>query len=225
MPRITPTQAQRAIYIDFEGEGVRTVQGLRIPRRPVLLGVYRRGGRYTRIALRDDGPWTELLARGRAGFPGEARVQDLASAISGLASECQEEDRLLLSYSEHERSVVSRFCPGESDNFEAVWRNAKTDIDAWANRSGRSERHPDINRSLEGYLISIDFPPMTGLPAGPADAIGRLRREMSRIRRWSSLGDRYQDLTRQLVDYNLRDCRGLRRLAVRAANYFASQAR
>ena len=121
--------------------------------------------------------------------------------------------------------MVSRFCPGESDNFEAVWRNAKTDIDAWANRTGRSERHPDINRSLEGYLISIDFPPMTGLPAGPADAIGRLRREMSRIRRWSSLGDRYQDLTRQLVDYNLRDCKGLRRLAVKAANYFASQAR
>ena len=206
--KLKPDRAKRALYVDFEGEGVKS-DG-EVP-QPVILGIYCRAWRPSyRLQILE--PELRLLAN--AGFQAE-RLTSMEAGISSLIRHAEVEDRDILFFSQHEQEMVDRFCkPETSEAFRIRSGNAKLLLSRWARRAGRPKCH-----SLDDFCRMIDRLPNDPPKPSVAEAIRRIREACRNTNRWRSLDPSKQTLARKLLAYNKEDCLALYQLTKKAANY------
>ena len=111
--RITPDEARRALYIDFEG---------RKGAPPVLLGCTRRSRLRT-----SDTVWQAVTEPRLTPFAVADGIESLAlpEAVERILVRAEKRDRLIVAWTEHELDVVREYCPEELERFEARFRNAR----------------------------------------------------------------------------------------------------
>lgn len=203
--RLTYAEAQRALYIDFEG---------RKDAPPVLLGCLRRAGSGDEPTL-----WQAVLDPSFAPLAEADGILSLSltDAVERIVRRAKVNDRLIVSWSEHELRVVQAGCPDDLfARFERRFVNARHVAARWA-RLYQGERRPDEN-SLSEYLALIGY----GVPAGAGP--GRVGETIGIISNALAKGQGVAGLTtgqglrwRQLRDHNAHDCAGMKRVCLRAA--------
>lgn len=222
---LSPTDARRAIYLDFEGapncapvfsgwivdDGDRAVErltyhsGIHEPSVMELLADV--GSLDGHLAGSSDCSWT------------------LDEAIADLVETAEAEQRLIASWSHHDRSVVRDYVtdPDLVARFEARYRNGKKTAERWARATGRSSSIPPrarrVRHTLTAYtsLIEFNLPPDYGLK----DTMNRFRVVEQYF---NDTGD--PDLSdaearkawRGFVRHNAYDCVALRHIVVTAAS-------
>ncbi|MGB0599205.1 MAG: hypothetical protein ACPGLY_21180 [Rubripirellula sp.] len=204
---LTPDRAKRALYIDFEGEGIRG--NGEIP-PPVMLGIYCRDGCPTYHVQILESTLKPLV---HAGFSSEC-FDHMEVAINSLLDQARSEDRDILYFSQHEQDMVNRFCSHQTVNeFTARSGNAKLLLKRWARRTGRARCH-----TLEDYCQAIERTPYEAPKPSVAEAIRRLRKACRTTRRWRHMESNKKELAKQLFAYNKQDCLALFKLTKKAAN-------
>ncbi|MDA9857681.1 ribonuclease H-like domain-containing protein [Rubripirellula sp.] len=204
---LTPDRAKRALYIDFEGEGIRG-DGEIPP--PVMLGIYCRDGCPShRVQILE----STLKPLVHAGFSSEC-FDHIEAAIHSLLDQARSEDRDILYFSQHEQDMVNRFCSHRTANeFTARSGNAKLLLKRWVRRTGKARCH-----TLEDYCQVIDRTPYEAPKPSVAEAIRRLRKASGTARRWRHMESNKKKLAKQLFAYNKQDCLALFKLTKKAAN-------
>ena len=205
---ISPEDAGRALYIDFEGEK---------DKPPVLLGCANRVGRVAE-------PWawqavTSPLFGPLAAADG-IEVLPLPDAVERILQRAEKRDRLIVAWSEHELDVVKNYCPEHLDRFEALYRNARTFAVHWRNTCHGGHR-PATN-TLCDYLALIGYEVPEGARPGRAgETIRILRTALDKGRGIADLTENQLRRWRDLRDHNVHDCAGMRAVCLRAAQEVA----
>jgi len=233
---LTPLEASRALYIDFEGLAKQS---------PALLGVRWSDdecGHFHQYVLGPDLAATAERAPTRearwpldyphaAGTPVAPKyfASSLECAIAALTMRSEAEDRMLVSWSRHELVIVQTYIkdnPALVGRFTCRWRDGKLTSKRWKTRVHSDvvfQRDPFRGRHrLEEYTALIGY---TG-PAylGQQQAAKRLRDVRDQLK----TRGHYKRLTRiakgkwtKLLEYNWHDCNGLREVVLRAATALA----
>ena len=208
---ISPGDASRALYIDFEGEK---------DRAPVLLGCANRLGRGTKpwVWQGITNPLFEPLARAD-----EIELFSLPDAVERILQRAERKDRLIVAWSEHELDVVKDYCPEKLDRFQSRYVNARTLAVQWRNKCHAGQKPP--TNTLPDYLVLIAYEVSQGARPGRAGETIRI------VRKALQTGHGIQGLTenqlrrwRDLREHNLHDCAGLRAVCLEAAREVAVHA-
>jgi len=187
---LTPTQAARAVTIDFEGL---------TDHRPVLLGslwIEGRGTDPARIVFRHDHlekPFRSLA--GVADLAGyhryESQRSNLERAIGALVDRAERQRRLIIGWSHHEVQIVREYLPTAlADKFESLYRDAKATARRWTTaRIQTGQRHRSSERhTLVQYMDTFGMArPVDGRIGGTADRIRRVERGLATRRAWKLL--------------------------------------
>lgn len=191
---IQPEEAIRALYIDFEGFQDQS---------PALIGVLRRY-QFRQVVLDPD------LAH-----PADERdleVEPLAVAVDKLVRRCEEEDRCLVAFSQHEKRRILEYAGIDVSTW---YRDARLIAKRWLNR-----RYPNhgIQYKLKEFLRFVEFERKEYL--GDDVAATWLRDVRAALRRHGS----YSRLTAtqkakwtKLLEHNRIDCCGMRDLVLWAS--------
>ena len=224
---LTPEDAKKAIYIDFEGVG--KSRNAQHGPRPALLGALV-NNRYTGYILENQ---LRPITKGLKGFASMgigSRIFNpcLDAVIEELTRRAKEEKRVILYFSDHEKTAIDEHCGSEAAAaFREVSGNAKLLLQKWKNKRPRQKMNHDNSLNgfcmLAGEPVWIPEPPKMGARRGPAAAIHILRKECVETRRWSGLRPAHQQLARDLLKYNREDCVVTRKLAIKAANALAAK--
>ena len=176
--RITPDEARRALYIDFEG---------RKDTAPVLLGCAHRAGKGAKPFVWQvvTDPLFEPLTRA----DDDIELLPLPDAVERILQRAEAKDRLIVAWSEHELDVVKVHTPQHLARFEARFVNARTFAVYWRNAC-HGGRKPATN-DLPAYLALIEYDLPEG--AGP----GRAGDTIEDRRRSTQEGPRTRWLDRQ----------------------------
>lgn len=203
---LSKADAQRAIYIDFEGLGTDDAE-------PSLLGVLianTAGAVFTQYL------WDPLLASARVARKAARTVSSLDEAIEAVVSMAERESRLVVSWSRHEVEMVRRFCAAPlSARLDASHLNALDVVKPW-----KKDLYPSFEFNLEqfgGKHPLKEYFRMTGYPLPkelqPPEPARWLRHVLERLQKASG---RYRDVTpktkrdwHKLLVYNEHDCRGM----------------
>jgi len=193
--RITEREAERGIYIDFEGFEDRT---------PSILGILI-GEKLEQLVL------DEKLALGAAAKG--LRVSTLAECINSLMAVSKEEDRLIVAYSQHEKNVIREFAQIE---MEGRYRDARMIAKRWMAKCRTDQ--PLSGRGLKDFLDFIGYPRGTHL--GEKKTTSRLKAVAEMLERRGKL-DTLTPVVKakwtKLLEHNGIDCRGMRALVLLAA--------
>ena len=209
--RLTPEEARRALYIDFEG---------RKDTAPVLLGCAHRAGRGAK-------PWvwqavTDPLFEPLTRADDDIELLPLPDAVARILQRAEARDRLIVAWSEHELDVVKEYCPQHLARFEARYVNARTFAVYWRNACHAGNK--PATRDLPTYLALIGYP----LPAGAGP--GRAGETIRLVGNALAKGEGIAGLTvnqrrrwQELRDHNLHDCHGMKKVCVLAAEEVAAR--
>jgi hypothetical protein len=196
--RIASREANRALYIDFEG---------RKNEPPALLGLLR--GTHHRVLILD--PTLRPLARyAPPELPVPMCVRPLARAVTevlALAADTPR-PRRIVGFSLHELRMVEEHVGRPSAEHVADrYLNARKFFAAWYHRE-----RPDLavkveNMSLDQIARALGCAAWPEIAFSPADAIKRLRAQLAtRRHRRLEPTQRTVDLWHRLVAYNRHDC-------------------
>jgi hypothetical protein len=202
--RITPDEARRALYIDFEG---------RKGAPPVLLGCTRRSRLRT-----SDSVWQAVTEPRLTPFAVADHIESLAlgEAVERILVRAEKRDRLIVAWSEHELDVVREYCPELLERFEARFRNARDLAERWRNKCHDGVKPP--SGALADYLslTGYEVPEHAG-PGRVGDTIRILLDALGRGRRVSDITDKQLRRWDDLRDHNRHDCAGMRSVTILAA--------
>ena len=209
----TPAVHRHGLYLDFEGEGVRS--GATQCPEPHLAGVYRPaveksiGGSYTAYLFNKS--WRPV----KNGCRYRAVQVELRRFLWDLIAEAKAENRTIFYWTEHEHSVVrSLECPRLLAAFEEVSLNVKPAARRKINRKKLplSDEDPKM---LNNYLRALkpNLPAVSSPKIGPAESCRRIDRYCSRPTRWRRWDQRQKDVAAALIEYNREDCLALYRVA------------
>jgi hypothetical protein len=198
--RLSPEEARRALYIDFEG---------RKDQAPVILGVLRRGGRGPR-------PWVQQVIVDETFASLGLPTLSLRAAVEAVVMRAERRDRRIVSWSEHDLEVVRSLrdeSPELVEGFEARYANALAVAKRW--RTLVHDRNRPGDGRLVSYLALIEYvvpDEAVGGDVGETIRILRPRLESAQLlteRQWKRWND--------LLEHNRHDCAGMKRVCVRAA--------
>lgn len=192
---ISSEDAARAIYVDFEGFKDKS---------PGIIGILVDGA-------------LEQVVLGRRLFavagPSRCRQSSIEAVAGELLTRCRSEGRRLVGYSQHERRMFWQYA---GVDFCEEYRDARMIANRWWNKCHSGVAR--IDNTLKSYLEAIGYPMPPALGTGNTTA--RLRSVVEMLERRL----RYSDLTpgvkakwHDLLAYNRHDCRGMKKLVVRAA--------
>ena len=136
--RLTPDEARRALYVDFEGRKVGP---------PVLLGCTTKSRVRSQLSV-----WqavTDPILTPLA-IADDIEALSLADAVERILVRAERKDRLIVAWSERELDVVREHCPQHLDRFEARFRNAREFAVRWRNKCHDGRRPP--TNALADYL-------------------------------------------------------------------------
>ena len=217
---ITPLEAQRAIYIDFEGFK---------DQPPSLFGwVWAIGKKASDDHLacmhdiHDKALWPLVgevdLPSGTVGTY-EQRPFSVGQSINDLARRAKKQDRRIVSWSTHEMAKIaeSELSPSLLRTFERNYRDGKATAKKWFQQLGLSTASQ--SNTLVRYLEQVGYP----LPDtyGLGKTTKRLKSVLNGIEHrgsWSQLLPSQQENWRGLLIHNFVDCHGLRQVIKTAAN-------
>ncbi len=192
---LTSTEAERAIYIDFEGFTERS---------PDLLGILCEEN-FKQVVLQ------RLLAS--TSSSGSTSFQPIQSILRELKRRAESENRKIIAFSEHEADVARRFAQVD---LLPVYKNARIIAKEWSR--SRLGINTSSLRTLKDFLALIDFeyPPHIGV----GQATNRLSVVQESIKQYGSY-DRCPESVkrawRNLLEYNRLDCVGMKLLVQTAA--------
>ena len=216
---LTLSEAQRAIYIDFEGTAVDP---------PSLLGIVWRDGdevKFVQYVVEEElWPAAEAKSPDHGGECRKATWADLAE----IRHRAESERRRVFAWSTHEADVLSEHVPSQADRewFAANVENAILNAKAW-----KKINHPDVifrkdpknpyvgKNQLHKYfgLINYDVPKAFG-PGNSAQRIRKVR-EMLKERGgdYSALTGTKKGQWTKALEHNWHDCDGLREVILQCA--------
>lgn len=192
---ISVPEAQRAIYVDFEG-----FKG----RPPSLLGILVDGD-LSQVVLD-----SRLTAAATATGCLTADIQDVAR---NLKQWCQLAGRKLVAYSQHELDVFSQYA---GVDFYDEYRDARMIAKRWWNICRRGA--PRHDNGLKTFLKAIGRPHPTYF--GEHKATSRLRAVLAMLKKrkkYEALASAMKAEWRMLLDYNSHDCHGMKTLVAIAS--------
>ncbi len=128
--KLTPEEARRALYIDFEGRKVGP---------PVLLGCTRRSRVHGELSVWQSvtEPLFAPIAEADA-----LELLDLADAVERILQRAEKGDRRIVAWSERELNVVREYCPQHLERFESRHVNARTLAERWRNKCHDRQKPP-----------------------------------------------------------------------------------
>jgi hypothetical protein len=192
---VTRNQAERAIYIDFEGFE---------DTAPSLLGIL--VGESLEQVVFDH---RLSLAAKAKGLP----IETLQECISRLQARSAAESRLIIAYSQHEKNVIRNFADVD---LTGQYRDARKILKRWKNRCHRDAAIPGWG--LKDFFTFMNYPRGTYL--GERKTTSRLRAVADMLKKKGS----YELLTpvvkskwTKLLEHNKIDCIGMRDLILHAA--------
>lgn len=141
--------------------------------------------------------------------------------LSWLATWCDENDSLLCFYSPHEADVIRDHYPAVFEEVQPYLRNAKKTVERWRNKC-HGGRSPAGERGLKDYLRLIKYRHIDEMVLEPAGILRDMRSVCERHSRWRSVPERDRQAWCSVLRYNELDCRGLRKLMLKAARGLAS---
>jgi hypothetical protein len=203
--RITPEEARRALYIDFEG---------RKDKAPVLLGCAHRAGRGAT-------PWvwqavTDPLFEPLTKADDSIELLPLPDAVERILQRAEANDRVIVAWTEHELKIVTKYCPQHLDRFEARFVNARSVAVRWRNACHGGTK-PKTNK-LADYLALIDYDvPDDAGPDRAADTIRIVGKALEKGLGLKGLTANQLGRWRDLRSHNLHDCYGMKKVCVLAA--------
>ena len=209
--RLTPEEARRALYIDFEG-------GKGEP--PVLLGCGRRTGRGARRFV----PQVITDLRFAPLADDEVEVRPLADAVEGILQRAESKDRRIVAWSTHERDVIEAYCPEHLARFDERFVNGKRVAQRWRNALHGGDTPP--GNHLADYLALIGY--QVDASAGPGnvgETVSRIAKSLAKGKGLAGLTDDQRRRWTDLREHNLDDCRGMRAICLKAAAEFAARDR
>ena len=198
---VTRNEAERAIYIDFEGFEDAS---------PSLLGIL--VGESLEQVVFDH---RLSLAAKAKGLP----IERLQECISRLQARSTAESRLIVAYSQHERNVIRNFA---DIDLTGQYRDARKILKRWKNRCHRVA--PISGWGLKDFFAFTNYPRGTYL--GERKTTSRLRAVSDMLEKRGS----YDLLTpvvkskwTKLLEHNKIDCIGMRDLILHAAGELDSK--
>ena len=206
--KLTPEDAVRTLYIDFEGQK---------DRPPVLLGCTRRSRR-----SQIPGIWQAVTDPAFESLADEDGIEslELSDAVERILQRAESKDRMIVAWSEHELGVVRDHCPDKLERFQARYINARLVAVHWRNKCHGGEK-PSSN-ALADYLALIGHTVPQGAGPGLAGAtIAVVRKALERDRGVAGLTENQRRRWRDLREHNRHDCAGMRRVCLLAAREVA----
>lgn len=224
---LTPEDARRALYIDFEG---------RKDEPPVLLGMlYATGRSFDKIVLRHVvlNPALEPLV-GAVRIEGldryECERQTMKQVVADLLKRARSKSRPIVSWSQHEQSKISEDgMTGNARRWLPEWyRDAKATAKRWVYEAHPQEvqrwRDAGEKHRLVNYmaLVGMEYP--AGTEGGAiGDRINRVRHGLATRGSWESLVETQRQAWTEVVIHNAVDCLATRRVAMEAAAFLADR--
>lgn len=207
---LSPAEASRALYIDFEG-------GKR--QHPVLLGWWRRASVGEQHQAR--GYVVDPLFR-PLGDAHELAVMSLGDAVADLLLRARSKGRVIVAWSTHERDIVGEYAPEHLARFDEWFVNGKLVAERWMTRC-----HPDDKPSsgkLIDYLgyIGRAVPERAGIDR-TGTTIRRLRAALESGRRFESLTNDQRRRWADLLEHNAYDIAGTKEIMLRATRELAAE--
>jgi hypothetical protein len=206
--RLSAAEALRALYIDFEGEK---------DKPPILLGVLRRGGKWSTPFVHQDAVDAAFASLG-------VPTMSLRDAIEKVVLRAERGDRRIVSWSQHDLGVVRTLRdvdPGLIARFESRYANALSVAKHWRNKVHGGAKPP--SGRLADYLALIGYPvPDDAAPGQVGETIRVLRH---RLEQGLPPTIAQQARWKRLVEHNRHDCAGMRRVCVRATMELEAMAR
>lgn len=206
---LTPKQARRALYVDFEG---------RMKSAPVLLGCTRKSG-IKAIPM----VWQAVTDRHFESLAGHDGIEmlELADAVERILQRAEARNRLIVAWSEHELDVVRDYCPEKLGRFQSRYVNARYVAVHWRNKCHDGQK-PASNR-LSAYLALIGHEvPGTAGPGNVGTTIARLRKSLDKASSGASVTANQWDRWGDLREHNRHDCAGMRKVCLIAATEVAA---
>jgi hypothetical protein len=199
--RLSPAEAENALYIDFEG---------RKDKPPVLLGATHRKHAMAVYQYLTDPRYAAL------GEPNGLQVLTLSEAVLRIIQRAEANDRLIVAWTNHELNVVEHYAPEPLVRFRSRYRNALAIAKYWRNRSHDGDR--PATGTLANYLDLVCYDVPEGAGSGRAGATidildKALARDPSAKRLTAKQRQRWVDLRA----HDAHDCVGMRRVCELAA--------
>lgn len=226
---LTESEAQRALYIDFEGNA-------NFP--PTLLGVLAANGSGLCNFFQDvvEAAFSDCAVAHshEIGEGNYCRTGSLTHVIDTLVDRAREEDRLIVAWSGHEWDVVREYSgvsPRSLSEFDRRFRSAIPTAKDYKRRCFQSHVFPPKPKkgfvpwgthTLPNYLRMVGYPIPSGSGPGlTGKNLAYLRAELERK------GGEHAALTpaskgkwSRVLSHNLHDCCGMRELMLRAAEAY-----
>jgi hypothetical protein len=202
-PLLTPDDARRAIYLDFEG---------RSGRSPVLLG-----------ALWVSRPGHEPLFRhyvldgvfAPAAEASGASRTTLSGELKSLLKRATDQHRVLVGWSEHEVRTVYEHAPEFAESFDHLYRDARALARRW-----RRKVHPEFavpkddtgkRHTLARYMELADYELPSRFSGGHVGkTIAQVGHSIKRTGSFDSLSEKQRARWEDLLGHNEHDCRATR---------------
>ena len=222
---ITPEQARRAFYVDFEG---------RQKEPEMLLGVswqrYKTGPPSLRHYIVDKrlAPIADQIVMDGDGIAEhEWVITTTRNAITELLRLAKKQDRLVIAWSRHDFGVVAKgrgLSSYQRRHLVPRYRDAKATAKKWVNRGIASQPlPPGENHSLDRYqqLIGYNVPDVFGT-GRTGENLGKLIDALDKRSAWDDLTGRQQEYAIEVVGHNYHDLYGMRAVTIRAAEETAA---
>ena len=214
---LSPLEAERAIYIDFECVGTK-------PPTPAVLGV---------LHAADQAPFEQVIVHPELAparlAQGRLRVADVGDAVRVLVDLARRDGRLIVGWSFFDRDVAIAAAPGSAGDLRALYRNALHTARPWraAVHPGFTVRRADRfapKHTLDQYAHLAGYPGVSQLTeAFPADWI---RHTLTQLRAQKGFYRRTTKQTKRdwhdLLEYNRQDCLALRHIILKAGRELAA---
>jgi len=203
--RLTEAEAQRALYIDFEG-------GQDKP--PVLLGILRRRGRGAE-------PNVFQVVLDPEFEPAGPESRGLREAVEIVVLRAEHRDRRIVSWSQHDLDVVRTLRDEDPElvaRFERRYANALAVAKRWANKLHPGDKPAD--GQLVGYLALIGYEVPPDAEAGHVGETIRALRP--RLESGRPLTPAQKQRWARLLEHNRYDCDGMRAVCLLATRELES---
>ena len=204
---LSADEAQRALYIDFEG-------GQDQP--PVLLGILRRRGKGAE-------PNVFQVVLDSEFEPAGPASRGLKEAIEIVILRAESGDRRIVSWSQHDLEVVRSLRDEDPElvaRFERRYANALGVAKRWANKLHPEDKPAD--GQLVGYLAMIGYEVPPDAEAGHVGATVRALRP--RLQSGKPLTPAQKGRWARLLKHNRYDCDGMRAVCLLATRELESAA-
>lgn len=199
---ITPAEAERAIYLDYEGN---------MDRPPTLVGW-----------MVDGALQGAIVEPGFATCAGRWRVKHIgvchhAERISRLINLAQEENRLIVSWSEHDHRIMSNALDSTCrERLDQVYRNAIPTARRWHWYTSSTRA---VNGSLAYFLDVMGYPvPTMYGPNVVGDGLRLIRKQLEEGRGYQALTPKAREGWRAVVKHNMHDLQGMEWVTTVASN-------